>query len=126
MITSLVITGGPAMLVLLANPALVEWFQHHGWYGAILAVGLPALIRGAISYYNQPRIVQPQPQPTMKGGESNMSWSSILNMVFQLFGIYETDQALLEAGQPAPIPATRVGTCGGKPLYLVGTLTTTP
>lgn len=54
-----------------------------------------------------------------------MIFSSLLTFLFSLFGIYETDQAALEAGQSVNTPGAQVGTVGGKPLYLYGVLTTT-
>lgn len=53
-----------------------------------------------------------------------MTWSSVLSFIFNLFGLYETAQAELAAGQPASTPKVRIGTIGGKPLYVTGTLST--
>lgn len=54
-----------------------------------------------------------------------MNFSAILAFIFSLFGLYETSQAELEAGQNVNTPGAQVGTVGGKPLYFYGVLTIT-
>lgn len=53
-----------------------------------------------------------------------MSWGSILNLIFSLFGTYETDKAIIDAGGVASTPIATVGSEGGKPLYARAQLST--
>lgn len=46
-----------------------------------------------------------------------MNWGSILQLLFTLFGTYETDKAIIDAGGVATTPVMQVGSEGGKPLY---------
>jgi|HubBroStandDraft_6_1064221.scaffolds.fasta_scaffold02059_12 hypothetical protein len=46
-----------------------------------------------------------------------MNWGSILQLIFSLFGLFETDLAIIEAGGVATSPVMQVGSVGGKPLY---------
>lgn len=46
-----------------------------------------------------------------------MTFSQILALLFQAFVLYETDQAVLEAGGTASSPALQVGSLQDKPVY---------
>jgi hypothetical protein len=51
----------------------------------------------------------------------------IFSDVVTIWGDVSGDEALLAAGQPAPLPGRIVvGSVGGKEVFLTGTLSTTP
>jgi hypothetical protein len=55
-----------------------------------------------------------------------MNWGSILSFVFSIFGAYEADKAIIDAGGVATTPSARVGSEGGKVLYARAQLCTDP
>lgn len=54
-----------------------------------------------------------------------MNWSSILQLIFTIFGAFETDIAEIEAGGTATTPAVVVGSYQGKPIYAWANLSLT-
>jgi len=51
-----------------------------------------------------------------------MNFGKIFAFLGSLFVLYETSEAILEAGGVATTPIVQVGTLNGKPLYLRGQL----
>jgi hypothetical protein len=53
-----------------------------------------------------------------------MNWGNILTFVFSIFGMYEADKAIIDAGGVATSPVTTIGSDLGKQLYARAQLST--